>query len=113
METSEVIELLKKADSAIHEQYKPHDTEQSIAALAIEKIQELEEKLKPDTFWNEDGDTCFDSPEEAFQYYLDESSQIGETMKLRQGISLPDAEYKMVSIDEESSSVECVLVTSK
>jgi len=46
METPQIIELLKKADTAIHEQYKPLDNEQSIAALAIEKIRELEDTVE-------------------------------------------------------------------
>jgi len=44
MNTPEVIELLKKADTAIHEQYHPHDTDQTVTALAIEKIKELEKQ---------------------------------------------------------------------
>lgn len=78
--------------------------------IDIERIIELLERLKPDTFWNEDGDTSFDSPEEAFEYYLDEHSKAGQTIKLRRGVSLPDAEYEIVNIDDDTSYVECVLV---
>jgi len=45
METNEVINLLKDADTAICKIYDPLDTQQSVIAVAIDKIQEQSQEI--------------------------------------------------------------------